>query len=101
MASFTSSRPSAPAGSVALALHAFAQQFAITAHRFGLFPRPPLRGLLVTAAQLHLSKHPFALHFLLQGAERLIDIVVANEDLHGGYSPWPVMFLARRGCDPP
>jgi len=27
------------------------------------------------------------LHFLLQGSQSLIDIVVANEDLHGGVSP--------------
>jgi hypothetical protein len=27
------------------------------------------------------------LHFFLQGAERLVDIIVANEDLHGGSSP--------------
>jgi len=27
------------------------------------------------------------LHFFLQGSERLINIIVANEDLHGGCSP--------------
>jgi hypothetical protein len=74
-------------GSVALALQPLAQQLAVAAHRFGLFARPPLRGLLVIAAQLHFSEYPFALHFFLQGAERLVDIIVANEDLHGGSSP--------------
>src|SRR5690348_4278681 len=74
-------------GSVAFALHSLAQELAVTPHRFGLFARPPLRRLLVIAAQLHFSEHPFALHFLLQGAERLIDVVVANEDLHGSSSP--------------
>jgi hypothetical protein len=74
-------------GSVALALQPLAQEFAVAAHRFGLFPRPPLRGFLVVAAQLHFSEYPFALHFFLQGAERLVDIIVANEDLHGGSSP--------------
>jgi hypothetical protein len=54
---------------------------------FGPFSRPPLRGFLVIAAELHFSEYPFALHFFLQGAERLVDIVVANEDLHGGSSP--------------
>src|SRR5215469_6704200 len=53
------------AGLVAFALHPLAQQLAVAAHRFGLFARPPLRRLLVTAPQLHLSKYPFALHFLL------------------------------------
>jgi hypothetical protein len=33
-------------------------------------------------AQLHLAKDTFALHLLLQGAERLIDIVVPDENLH-------------------
>jgi hypothetical protein len=28
------------------------------------------------------------LHFFLQGSEGLIDIIVANEDLHGGLSPY-------------
>lgn len=34
-------------------------------------------------AQLHLAKDAFALHFLLQRFERLIDIVVTNQNLHG------------------
>src|SRR5882672_4885308 len=55
---------------------------------FGPFSRPPLRGFLVIAAQLHFSEYPFALHFFLQGSEGLIDIIVANEDLHGGLSPY-------------
>jgi len=38
-------------------------------------------------ALAHFSEYPFALHFLLQGTERLVDIIVANEDLHGGSSP--------------
>jgi hypothetical protein len=56
-------------------------------NRFGPFSRPPLRGLLVIAAELHLSEHPFALQFFLQGSEGLINIIVANEDLHGSLSP--------------
>src|SRR6266852_691630 len=38
-------RPNGRRTSVAFALHALAQQLAIAAHRLGLFPRPPLRGL--------------------------------------------------------
>jgi hypothetical protein len=34
------------------------------------------------AAQLHLTEDAFALHFFLQRAQRLIDIVVTNENLH-------------------
>ncbi len=54
---------------------------------FGPFSRPPLRGFLVIAAELHFSKYPFALHFFLQGSKRLVNIIIANEDLHGGCSP--------------
>jgi hypothetical protein len=34
-------------------------------------------------AQLHLAENPLALHFLLERFEGLIDIVVADEYLHG------------------
>ena len=57
-------------------------------NRFGPFSRSPLRGLLVITAELHFSEYPFALHFFLQGSEGLINIIVANEDLHGGLSPY-------------
>ena len=32
--------------------------------------------------KLHLAKDAFTLHFLLQSAERLIDVIVANQYLH-------------------
>jgi hypothetical protein len=32
--------------------------------------------------ELHFAENAFALQFFLQGAERLIDIVVANTNLH-------------------
>ena len=34
------------------------------------------------ATQLHLAENTFALHFFLERLERLIDIIVANENLH-------------------
>jgi hypothetical protein len=34
------------------------------------------------AAELHLAENPLALHLLFQRLEGLIDIVVANENLH-------------------
>ena len=34
------------------------------------------------ATKLHLTEDALTLHLLLKGAERLIDIVVANENLH-------------------
>jgi len=33
-------------------------------------------------AQLHLAEETFALHLLLQRPERLVDIVVTDENLH-------------------
>jgi hypothetical protein len=33
-------------------------------------------------AQLHLAVDALALQFLLQRAQRLLDIIVANDDLH-------------------
>jgi hypothetical protein len=35
------------------------------------------------SAQLHFAENSFTLHFLFQGLKGLIDIVVANEYLHG------------------
>src|SRR4029077_18475191 len=38
--------------------------------------------LLIVTAELHFAEDPFALHFLLQDAQRLIDVVFTNENLH-------------------
>lgn len=35
------------------------------------------------AAQLHLAKYTLALHLLFQSAQGLIDIVVADVNVHG------------------
>lgn len=34
------------------------------------------------AAQLHFTKNAFALHFLFKRFERLIDIIVTDQNLH-------------------
>src|SRR5260370_40638975 len=73
--------------SVPLALHPLAQQLAVAAHRLGLLARAPLGGFFVSAAQLHFAEHSLALHLLFEDPEGLVDIVVANEDLHGCVSP--------------
>jgi hypothetical protein len=49
--------------------------------RLGPLPRRSLRWLLVKPAPLHFPKHTFTLHFLLQDAKSLIDIVVSDEHL--------------------
>src|SRR3954452_12731625 len=66
----------------AFALQLLAGQLARAAHGFGLFTGLLLGGLFVVPAELHLAEDPLALHLLLQRLEGLIDIVVANENLH-------------------
>src|SRR5262245_47189786 len=46
------------------------------------FRGPSFGGLFVVAAELHLAENALALHLLLQRLEGLVDIVVANENLH-------------------
>src|SRR5208283_2500860 len=49
----------------------------------GLFPRPLLGGLLVMTTELHFAEDSLPLHLLLERLQGLIDVVVANEYLHG------------------
>jgi hypothetical protein len=37
---------------------------------------------VAAAPPLHFAEYPLPLHFLLQDAESLIDVVIADEDLH-------------------
>ncbi len=69
---------------VAFALQALAQQLAIAPLGLGALALAALRGLLEVAAELHFPEDALALHLLLQRAQGLIDIVVADVDLHGG-----------------
>src|SRR5215831_17206769 len=70
------------AGEEAFALGALAGQFAGPADRFRLFPRFLGGGLFVVSAELHLAENALALHLLLERLEGLVDIVVADENLH-------------------
>jgi hypothetical protein len=58
-----------------------ARQLACAADSLGLFPRRFFRRLLVKSPALHLPENAFTLHFLFQGTECLINVVVANEHL--------------------
>src|SRR5262249_50933450 len=58
-----------------------ARKLAGPANRLALLPRRPFRRLLVESPPLHFPEHAFALHFPLQSAESLVDIVIAYEDL--------------------
>jgi len=66
----------------AFALDALALHLAGAAYSLGSFARAALGGLLIMAAELHLAEHTLALQLLLERLERLIDIVVTNENLH-------------------
>lgn len=50
--------------------------------RFGPLARALFRGFLEMSTKLHLAEDAFTLHLLLQGSQRLIDIVVAYNYLH-------------------
>src|SRR5262249_44858807 len=53
-----------------------------------------LGGLLIVAAELHLAEDALALHLLLQRLESLVDVVVADKNLHASFPLlWP-------GCPP-
>ena len=66
----------------AFALHTLAGQFAGATNGLGLLASALLRGLLVVHVALHFTEAAFALHLLLEGFERLIDVIIANENLY-------------------
>ena len=53
----------------------------MAAHGLGFLARPALRRLFVGAPLLHLAEDALALELFLQDAQRLTDVVVANENL--------------------
>src|SRR5262245_24280680 len=71
-----------PTGKKTLSLSALARQFARPAHSLGFLARLAFRRLLIVVTKLHLPEDALALHFLFQRFQGLIDIVVANENLH-------------------
>jgi hypothetical protein len=66
-------------------LQFLSREFARAADGFRLLPRFPFRGLLVMAAELHLAENTLTLHLLLEHPERLLDIVVSDENLHASF----------------
>jgi hypothetical protein len=65
-----------------LTLHLLARELAGPADRFRLFPRFLFGWFFVMAAEFHLAENALALHLLLERLQGLVDIVVANENLH-------------------
>src|SRR5262249_39530278 len=68
-----------------LALHALAGELARPADRLRLLARLLFRGFFVVAAELHLAENALALHLLLQRLEGLVDVIVADENLHASF----------------
>jgi hypothetical protein len=64
-----------------VALRLLAGELARTTDRLGPFARCTVRRLLEKSPPFHFPENAFALHFLLQDAERLVNIVVADKDL--------------------
>ncbi len=69
-------------GSETLALDALALHLAGAADRLGGFARPAFGGFFVMPAKLHFAEHAFTLKFLFERLQRLVDVIVANENLH-------------------
>jgi hypothetical protein len=66
----------------AFTLGALAGQLTGAAHGFRLFAGALFRGLLVMIAALHFAESAFPLHLLFERLQRLVDVVVANENLN-------------------
>lgn len=69
-------------GLEAFALHALTLHLAGAADSLSGFARTALRGLLIMAAELHLAEHAFTLKLLFQRLQRLIDVIITDENLH-------------------
>ena len=76
----TGARTSADAAGFALS--ALAGQLADATNGFSLLTRTLLRRLFIKVAHLHFTENTFALHLLLESAESLINVVVADKYLH-------------------
>jgi hypothetical protein len=75
------------AGQQAFALRTLAGELAGPAHGFGALARTLFRRLFVMVAALHLAESAFPLHLLFERLQRLVDVVVANENLYQDTSP--------------
>ncbi len=61
----------------------FARQFSRPANGLAGLTRPLFRRLFISAAAFHFAEKTFALQFLFQDPQGLIDIVVSNENFQG------------------
>ena len=65
-----------------LALKLLPGEFPRAAYGFGLLARFLDRRLLEMLLELHFPKHAFALELFLEGPKGLLDVIVADADLH-------------------
>jgi hypothetical protein len=84
-------------GLVAFALHALAHELAIAAFRLCLFAGAAFRRLLEIATELHFAENAFTLQLLLEGAQRLIDVIVADNYLYDDRPPRVRLWIKKRG----
>jgi hypothetical protein len=80
-------------------LGALAGQLAGATDGLGLLAGALFRRLFLVHVALHFTEAAFALHLLLEGFQRLIDVVVADENLNQGYLSFgrpPRPFEGRR-----
>ncbi len=84
-------------GLKALAFDALALKLTGTSDSFGFLPSTLLRWLLISFTELHFAEYAFPLHLFFQGFKRLIDIVIAYDDLNQGSSPFLTKLFARGG----
>jgi len=75
-------------GNEPLTLCLLTRELARAPDRLGLFPLFALRRFFIRAPLLHVTKYAFALHFLLQDTEGLINVVIADKNLQ-----WTSSFL--------
>src|SRR3974390_1010236 len=75
-------------GNEPLTLCFLTRELARAPDRLGLFPVFALRRFFIRAPLLHFTKYAFALHFLLQDTEGLINVVIADKNLQ-----WESSFL--------
>ncbi|KTE05374.1 hypothetical protein ATE71_18395 [Sphingopyxis sp. H115] len=73
-----------------VALHPLALHLAGATDSGGTLAGALFAGLLVVTAQLHFAIHALTLQLLLERAKGLVDIIVANDDLH---TPCRLLFV--------
>ena len=71
----------------AFALCLLTSELANATNSLSLLTSTLLRRLFVIVAHFHFAEDAFALHLLLESAEGLIDIVIADKYLHENHVP--------------